>query len=75
MAYLTAAIVMTLSVLKGHSPMHAFSSAIFCICDVSCSLSHLQSFLLPMWCYAGVVLDVALSVHLSRTSTCYNIYT
>jgi len=35
-AYLIAAIVMTLSVLEGHSPLQAFSSAIFRICVASC---------------------------------------
>ena len=31
MAYLIVAIVMTLSILEGHSLLPAFSSAIFCI--------------------------------------------
>jgi len=44
MAYLIAAIVMTLTVLEGHSPIEAFSSAIFRICHVV--PLHLQSFLL-----------------------------
>jgi len=35
MAYLTAAIVMTLNVLEGHSLLPAFSSAIFRICGAS----------------------------------------
>jgi len=34
-AYLIAAIVMTLSVLEGHSLLQAFTSAIFLICGVS----------------------------------------
>jgi len=39
MAYLLAAILMTLIVLEGHSPISAFSNAIFCIDGMSRSLS------------------------------------
>jgi len=35
MAYLIAAIVMTLSVLEGHSLLQAFSSVMFRICGAS----------------------------------------